>query len=163
MNPSRNLRIGIVFTLVIAAVICTGCTSSKIIARPRPELGTAATLSFTRGSQFLYSAQPAIVSVDGIESASVEQDQQFTILLSPGFHDISIRSENSGQSTLSEKVNLGAKESQFFEIYPNPKLLPMSLIPMSHYAIIPFLLKPITEDSFKSQGRSEIKVPYVEK
>lgn|SRR3990172_5372283 len=160
----KNKTTAITALLLACAVFASGCASAKIQPRPRPVVETAASVNFYRSSQFLYSLQPAIVALDSIESVSLQQNSKSSILLSPGEHALSIRSRILLQKQLKTSVTAQPNQALYYEIYPNPILLPWSLIPISHYLISPFLVRTIDESSFKKQsnGYNEQEVPYLE-
>jgi hypothetical protein len=142
-------------------IFATGCASERIQARPAPDFETAASLNFYRNSQFLYSGQPAIVAVDGIESASMPTHSKSSILVSPGEHTFAIRSANLGEKQLETKVNVQPGQAVYYEIYPNPNPI-IFLFPIAMFARSPFLIQVIDESSFriKSDGYDEQKVQY---
>jgi len=148
--------------IFIMAILVSGCATARIAPRPRPPKETSASLYFTRGKTFLYCATPAIISVDSIESVSLAQNAWAIVEVSSGEHSILLRSQNAGQSKNNQKVYLKESESRYYEVYPNPGLMPASLVPISSFAVEPFLLREFTAEQFENakKSRKNIEVPY---
>ena len=151
-----------VIAITVIVTCMSGCVGPKITPRPRPANGEAASIDVFRRAEFLLSMAPAIVAVDGIESASLNQNSWATIDVPSGSRTLSVRSWGWGQPSFSQTIQTVPGQRTVFEARPNSAIWVSALIPIAGFWIEPFLLEP-RDQSFSppySNSLNQVHVPY---
>jgi hypothetical protein len=130
------------FILAIFIIWLQGCTSANIRPLTTPSEENAATIIVYRASAFNQGAVPSIISIDGVDVASLYNTSYSEIRVAFGQHVLAVRSNQADKGDTAD-ISIRKNQVLIFEIYANPNNYAKTLVPIAFFFGKSFLLKEI--------------------